>query len=107
MNTMCNDNDGGSDDDNLPADFLDHLRARLDRVFDHVQLDGEPHARAVVEELRTLVTEAEARGLRDMSETARDALAEAWRWRRGDDPMDARIRVARLARRLWLDTKPN
>jgi hypothetical protein len=77
---------------------FDALRLRLERVFDQVQVDGETQAKALVHEMEALVREAEAFRLGDLAESARDALAEAWRWRRGDDPMDARVRLARLAR---------
>jgi hypothetical protein len=92
-----------TDHDEIPSDFIQVLRGHLERVLRHVQLDSEANARATIDELRALVEAAETRRLRGVAEHARDALAEAWRWRRGegDDAMDSRIRLARLARQLW------
>jgi hypothetical protein len=93
MTMSCNDGDD-------PDPFV-VLRPRLERVFDQVQVDGDAQAKTLVHEMEALVREAEAMGLGEVAESARDALAEAWRWRRGDEPMDARVRLARLARGMW------
>jgi hypothetical protein len=79
----------------------DAILARLARVCEQVQLDGEAPARVAVAEMDALVAEAERLAWCELAEQARDALAEAWRWRRGEDAVDSRIRLARLARAMW------
>jgi hypothetical protein len=90
-----------SDHRPLPDEFFAAMLQRLARVLEHVQLDGEQHAQALVAEMNHLVGDLELLGHGELAELARDALAEAWRWRRGDDAMDARVRLARLAGTLW------
>jgi hypothetical protein len=91
-----------ADDQN--DDFLAAVRQRAQRVLDHVQLDSVASARGAVLEMQHLSVEAEAEGHRELAETARDALAEAWRWRLGRDAMDARVRLARLVGQLVRDS---
>jgi hypothetical protein len=96
MEAMAN-NDGADD-------FFVRMRLRVDQVLDHVQRDNEACAKGAVEQMHSLVADAEAQGLRDVAEQARDGLAEAWRWRLGRcqiEAMDARVRLARIARELW------
>ena len=91
--------------DNKNDDFMGAVFLRAQRVLDHVQLDCEAGALAAVMEMQHLTTEAETRGHRDLAETARDALAEAWRWRLGREPMDARVRLARLCVQVVRETR--
>src|SRR5689334_4921147 len=89
------------DDHAAPRTRKDMLLARLSRVCELVQLDDRQRSRAVVSDFEAIIADLERLGLGELAEVARDGLAEAWRWHLGTDPVDARIRVARLARTVW------
>jgi hypothetical protein len=92
-----------ADDQN--DDFLGAVRVRAQRVLDHVQLDTDAGAHAAVHEMQHLSREADANGHVDLAETARDALAQAWLWRLGREPMDARVRLARLCGQIVRESR--
>jgi hypothetical protein len=84
----------------IPAELVALALGRLKAVLSIVQIDDREHALRCALELHNLRHEAYAAGLDDIGDEARRAEVDAVRWRMGDDPTGARVRIAKAARGL-------